>query len=97
MTTAAASAFTATLLVAQAIDAAGTRDPASIRASLRQIWLSALQTIMPWNGIRFADNGQNQLAAAVVEGWTGSTFQVIYPRELSTRPITWAVPQWAQR
>jgi branched-chain amino acid transport system substrate-binding protein len=97
MTAAAASAFTATLLLAQAIDAAGTRDPASIRAALRQVWLSALQTIMPWNGIRFADNGQNPLAAGIVEGWTGTTFQVMYPRELSTSPMIWAYPHWAAR
>lgn len=90
MTDAAANAFTATLALATAIDAAGSNDPARIRAALRQLWLPATQTIMPWNGVRFGANGQNQLAAAVVEAQVAGGYQVVFPRELATAPMVWA-------
>jgi len=45
--------------------------------------------IMPWGGIRFDANGQNQLAAAVVEGLDGSGFRITYPPELMVGPTIW--------
>ncbi len=90
MTDIAANAFTATITVAAAIDAAGSTDPAAIRAALRQTWLPATQLIMPWNGVRFDTNGQNELAAGVVEGREAEGFRVVFPRELATGPMIWA-------
>jgi branched-chain amino acid transport system substrate-binding protein len=89
MTNEAANSFTATITLAAAIDAAGSREPATIRGALRQISMPATQMIMPWNGIRFNANGQNQLAAGVVEGRDRSGFRVIYPRELAAGPMIW--------
>jgi branched-chain amino acid transport system substrate-binding protein len=90
MSVSAANAFTATIALAAAIDAAGSADPASVRAALRQLWVPATQTIMPWNGVRFGANGQNQLAAAVVEARAPGGYQVVFPRELATVPMVWA-------
>jgi branched-chain amino acid transport system substrate-binding protein len=89
MTPAAANGFTATIALAAAIDAAGSSDPGAIRSSLRQLWLPATQTIMPWNGIQFDVNGQNQLAAPVIELWGTGGFRVVFPRELASGPINW--------
>jgi branched-chain amino acid transport system substrate-binding protein len=47
--------------------------------------------IMPWNGVRFNSEGQNQLAAGVVEGWDDG-FRVVYPRELAAGPMVWTAP-----
>ena len=90
MSDAAAKAFTATITLAAAIDTAGSAEPARIRAALRQLWVPATQTIMPWNGVRFGANGQNQLAAAVVEARVPGGYQVVFPRELATVPMVWA-------
>ena len=90
MSDSAANAFTATIALAAAIDAAGSAEPARIRAALRQLWVPATQTIMPWNGVRFGANGQNQLAAAVVEARVAGGYQVVFPRELATVPMVWA-------
>jgi branched-chain amino acid transport system substrate-binding protein len=94
MTSAAAEAFTAVLTIAASINAAGSAEPAAIRASLRQAWVPAIETIMPWNGIRFSDNGQNDLAAGVVEARADSGFRVVYPWELATGPLSWSTPRW---
>ena len=49
--------------------------------------------IMPWNGIRFDANGQNELAAGVVEARGAADVQVIFPRELAAGPMIWTVPK----
>jgi branched-chain amino acid transport system substrate-binding protein len=89
MTDTAANVFTATMTLAAAIDAAGSDDPATIRSALRQISQPATQMIMPWNGVRFDANGQNLLAAGVVEGWATTGFRVVFPRELAVGPMIW--------
>ncbi len=97
MTVTAADAFTAVLTLGVAINTAGSRDPAAIRAALRQTSIPATSTIMPWGGIRFGDNGQNPLAAAVMEVWRPSTFRVVYPAELANRTWTMPEPRWPGR
>jgi branched-chain amino acid transport system substrate-binding protein len=83
----AAAAFTATLTMAVAIDRASGAEATQIRAALRNLWLPATETIMPWDGVRFGPGGQNDLAGGVVEQRSASgAFEVVYPRELARRP-----------
>jgi branched-chain amino acid transport system substrate-binding protein len=91
MNDAAASAFTAVLTLAAAIDgaiAAGAPDTVRVRAALRQTDLRATETIMPWDGVQFDAGGQNPLAAGLAEQRNGSAFQVVYPPELAPRAST---------
>jgi branched-chain amino acid transport system substrate-binding protein len=67
----------------------GSASPARVRAALRQLRLSATQMIMPWDGVRFAPNGQNSLAGGVVEQRIASGFQVVFPRELAAATVGW--------
>ncbi|GHJ44282.1 amino acid ABC transporter substrate-binding protein [Catellatospora sp. TT07R-123] len=90
MSAAAADAFTAMITLAEAVDNAGSRDPAAIRTALRQTTLPATQMIMPWDGVRFGPDGQNTLAAAVVEQWQYRGFRLVYPIELATVTARWA-------
>jgi branched-chain amino acid transport system substrate-binding protein len=85
----AAAAFTSAMALALAIDASGSRDPAAVRAALRQISLPPTQMIMPWDGVRFSADGHNSLAGSAVEAWDGSAFRVIYPAELAAQPLKW--------
>lgn len=89
MSQTAASVFTATLTLAAAVDSAGRADPAAVRASLRQLSIPATQLIMPWHGVRFGDDGQNQLAAAVVEQHTAEGPTLVHPPELALAPVAW--------
>jgi len=93
MTDVAAGAFTAVLTLAQAIDAAqdagGFATPARVRATLRQLRLTATALIMPWDGVRFSGNGQNDLASGVVEQQLATGFRVVFPRELAATAIGW--------
>ncbi|MBV1853235.1 ABC transporter substrate-binding protein [Catellatospora tritici] len=89
MSAAAADAFTAMITLAKAVDTAGSGDPAAIRTALRQTSLPATQMIMPWNGVRFGPDGQNTLAAAVVEQWQFHDFRLVYPVELAITVARW--------
>lgn len=92
MTAAAADAFTAVVTLAAAVDTAATDDPAAIRTALRQTTLPAVQMIMPWNGVRFGPDGQNTLAAAVVEQWQDRAFRLVHPVELAGGAARWGSP-----
>ncbi|GAB4050495.1 ABC transporter substrate-binding protein [Catellatospora paridis] len=93
MSAVAADAFTATMALAAAVDAAGSADAAAIRTALRRTSLTAVQMIMPWDGVRFGDDGQNQFAAAVVEQWQDRSYRLVYPVELASAPARWSSPE----
>ncbi|WP_020523796.1 ABC transporter substrate-binding protein [Catelliglobosispora koreensis] len=85
----AAASFTAAITLAAGINAAGSGDPSAIRSALRQTSLPPTQMIMPWNGLLFGPDGQNQLAGAVIEAWAGKSFRVVYPAEVASGPVPW--------
>jgi branched-chain amino acid transport system substrate-binding protein len=89
MSESAATAFTATLALARAVDTAATGDPAAVRVALRQMAVPATQMIMPWVGVRFGGNGQNELATAVVEQAGRDGWRVVFPPELAAGPVEW--------
>jgi branched-chain amino acid transport system substrate-binding protein len=90
MTETAAGTFTAVLVLAQAIDNAGSTDPQGVRAALLNLDIPARETVMPWSGVRFdAASRQNAAASGVVEQRVGQAFRVVFPGELQQ-----AEPQW---
>jgi branched-chain amino acid transport system substrate-binding protein len=89
ITQTAAASFMATLTLAVAIDTAKGLKVNDVRSSVQQLDLPATQTVMPWEGIRFDGNGNNQLGSAVIEQRTAAGYQVVYPVELSSAPLTW--------
>lgn len=89
MTENSARAFTAVLALAQAIDTAGSTEPAKIRDALRALDIPGEQTIMPWTGIKFDDKGQNTGAAGVVEQMIEGRYRVVFPADLSSMPPIW--------
>ena len=83
MTDVAAETFTATLALAQAIDAARSVNPGLVRTALLGLDVPGSDTVMPWGGIRFDQTGQNTLAAGLVEQVTPTTAHVVFPAELT--------------
>jgi branched-chain amino acid transport system substrate-binding protein len=83
MTEAAAETFTATMTLAQAIDAARSVDAQRVRTALLSLDVAGRDTIMPWGGIRFEQTGENTLAAGLVEQVTATSARVVFPRELA--------------
>jgi branched-chain amino acid transport system substrate-binding protein len=92
MTAAAATAFTAVTIYAQAIEDAGSAARERIRSALVAIDLPGAATIMPWNGVRFDGTHQNTLSATAVEQDTDGAFGTVYPRDLATTSVNWPPP-----
>jgi branched-chain amino acid transport system substrate-binding protein len=82
MTETAAGTFTAVLMLAEAIDNAGSTDPQRVRAALLNLDIPGRETIMPWSGVRFDASRQNVAANGVVEQRVGDAFRVVFPAEL---------------
>jgi branched-chain amino acid transport system substrate-binding protein len=78
----AAGTFTAVLVLAEAIDNAGSTDPQRVRAAMLNLDIPGRETIMPWSGVRFDSSRQNVAANGVVEQRVGQSFQVVFPHEL---------------
>jgi branched-chain amino acid transport system substrate-binding protein len=81
MTEAAASAFTAVMTVAQAVNNAGTVDNQRVRSALLSLDIPGEQTIMPWAGIQFDETHQNTLAQALIEQYHNRAFSIVYPSD----------------
>ena len=82
MSETAAGTFTAVLVLADAIDNAGSTDPQRVRAALLNLDIPGRETIMPWSGVRFDASRQNVAANGVVEQRVGQAFRVVFPNEL---------------
>jgi branched-chain amino acid transport system substrate-binding protein len=78
----AAGTFTAVLVLAEAIDNAGSTDPQRVRAALLNLDIPGRDTIMPWSGVRFDASHQNVAANGVVVQRVQDTFRVVFPGEL---------------
>ena len=85
MTEAAASAFTAVMTVAQAVNNAGTLDNQRVRSALLSLDIPGEQTIMPWAGIQFDETHQNTLAQALIEQYHNRAFSIVYPSDAAAR------------
>lgn len=89
MSQTAATAFTAVYALARAVDLAAGAEVDAVGAALRRTWIPATAMVMPWGGVRFNADGQNELAAGIVEQRTGQGFRTVYPTELSTARPVW--------
>jgi len=92
-----ARAFTGFITLVDAVNRAGSTDPAAIQKALRETNIPADQLIMPWTGVKFDEKGQNAGVRAILQQLQGGTYHTIYPLELATREALYPIPAWSQR
>jgi branched-chain amino acid transport system substrate-binding protein len=76
-------------VLVDAIDRAGSTDPAKIQAALKATDLKPDQLIMGYKGVKFDDKGQNVLAAGlVIQLQDGENYVPVWPKQLAkTAPV----------
>jgi branched-chain amino acid transport system substrate-binding protein len=76
-------------VLAEAIDRAGSTEPAKIQAALKATDLKPDQLIMGYKGVKFDDKGQNVLAAGlVIQLQDGENYTPVWPKQLAkTAPV----------
>lgn len=92
-----ARAFTGFMTLAEAINRAGSTDPAKIRQALVATDVPTDQTIMPWKGIKFDDKGQNQSGAAIIIQVQSGAYKTIFPLEFKNADSVFPIPKWSDR
>ena len=72
------------LVLADAINRAGSTDPAKIQAALKATDLKPDQLIMGYKGVKFDDKGQNVLAASLMIQMQDGEYVPVWPKERAT-------------
>jgi branched-chain amino acid transport system substrate-binding protein len=83
--------ITGLMVLADAINRAGSTDPDKIREALVATDIPGDQTIMPWKGVRFDANGQNVGATPVIVQVKDGAYHTIYPFDLASQEAVWNV------
>lgn len=83
--------FMALLVLADAIDRAGSTEPEKIRAALVAYELPGDQTIMPWPRVKFDENGQATDASPLLMQYIEGQYRTIWPLDFASREVMWNV------
>jgi len=82
------------LVLADAIDRAGSTKPDDIRTALQKTNIPGTLTLMPWKNISFDANGQNQGGAGIIEQIQDGVYQTVWPFDVSLKAPIWPMPAW---
>jgi branched-chain amino acid transport system substrate-binding protein len=85
------------LAVADALNRAGSTHPEAVRKALRETNIPPAHIVMPWNGIRFDDTGQNVGARALIMQLHGGKYWTVWPFEVATKEVIFPIPKWSER
>jgi branched-chain amino acid transport system substrate-binding protein len=89
--------FTALMVLADAIDRAGSAAPEEIRTALRATSIPADKLIMPWDGIHFDATGQNEKGAGIIVQVQDGKYVTVWPFSLASKEVIWPMPDWSKR
>jgi len=93
-----ARAFTGMLVLANAINEAGSTDPEAIREALLETNIPGDKLIMPWDGVRFdPETHQNTLGKGIICQIIDQEYYTVWPWTLATRELIWPMPRWEER
>lgn len=91
-------AFTATIVLADAINRAGSTEPAKIQKALLETNIKGEQLIMAWDGVKFdPKTHQNVLGKGVIVQVQNGEYYTVWPLDLATKDVVWPFPKWEKR
>ena len=71
--------------------------PEEIRKALVATNIPADQLIMPWNGVKFDEKGQNTGVRAILQQVQNGAYATIYPFELAAADAAFPLTPWKDR
>lgn len=89
--------FTGLMVMADAINRAGSTEPDAIRKALAATDMPGSKLIMPWKGVKFDASGQNTLGQGILVQIIGGKYNTVWPFDMASRDVTWPMPKWDQR
>jgi branched-chain amino acid transport system substrate-binding protein len=92
-----ARAFVGLLVLADAINRAGSTDAEKIRGALEATDLPGDSLIMPWRGVKFdPKTHQNTLGSGILVQIQDGKYVVVYPFDLAAAEVRWPLPAWGK-
>jgi len=93
MTGNSARTFTGMLVLADAINRAGSTDSEAIREALLETNVSSDKLIMPWDGVKFdRETHQNTLGKGIICQIIDQEYYTVWPWDLATKELIWPMP-----
>lgn len=89
--------FTGLMVLADAINRAGSAEPEAIRKALVATDIPGKNLIMPWNGVKFDTTGQNTLGQGILVQVVDGKYNTVWPFNMASREVIWPMPKWDQR
>jgi len=86
----------AMLVLIDAINRAGSTDPAKIQKALQETNLAASQLMMGYRGVKFDPTGQNTEAATYLIQLQGKDYVAVWPDKSATAKLQWPMKGWKQ-
>jgi len=90
-------AFVGMMVLADAINRAGSTDKEVIRKALTETDIPADQLIVAWKGVKFNEKGQNVLGQGIVRQILDGELKTVWPFEVAAEPIVFPMPKWDER
>jgi branched-chain amino acid transport system substrate-binding protein len=92
-----ARAFTGFMTLMDAFNRAGSTDPEKLRAAIAATDIPPDQLIVPYRGVKFDANGQNELVRPILMQVQKGKYCTIYPFELASCEVLYPTPTWADK
>ena len=84
------------LVLADAINRAGSTEPARIQQALRETDLKPEQLMIGYRGVKFDATGQNTLSATYLIQLQGKEYKSVWPENRATAKFAWPMAGWKQ-
>ena len=92
-----ARAFTGFMALANAINNAGSTDPKKIQQALQQLDMSSESLIVPYRGVKFGKDGQNEKTRGILMQVQNGKYCTVYPFELAACELKYPMPSWSEK
>jgi branched-chain amino acid transport system substrate-binding protein len=87
--------MTGFLVLMEAINRAGSTDPAKIQAALKATDLKPDQLVLGYKGVKFDDKGQNTLASGfIIQLQDGQNYVSVWPKASAEKPPVMPYKGW---
>jgi branched-chain amino acid transport system substrate-binding protein len=90
----AGRAMQALFVLAEAINRAGSTEPAKVQAALKATDLKPNQLMMGFRGVKFDEKGNNVLASALLIQIQGEHYVAVWPGASATAPLALPYKGW---
>jgi branched-chain amino acid transport system substrate-binding protein len=82
------------LVLAEALNRAGSTDPEKIQAALKATDLKPDQLMIGYRGVKFDETGQNTLSATYLIQLQGKEYKSVWPEDRATAKFEWPMKGW---